>query len=460
MKKKKKWNFQKLVEDISEKIVKNDSHVWTPPSKISYNSINTNSWFDIKHYNSKRPLVQVKPTGIKYKFPKSLHKCIKVDLILNSKQKFILDNWFNAYTLMYNETVSYIKNYKKQNKKFITDFKAVRKSMSKIKNQIVDDSWKIHNTNKKLHSLYMNDKSTIRTHIIDLAINKACSNFKSAINNKLAGNIKSFNIRHLKFNRKNKVITIEKCFFSKGTICGKTLGNISAYYDGNPFNLDDVPNIYKCDCLLKHDTQIDRYYLYVPTILTPKLNSNSKEFISLDPGIRTFLTGISEDEVVKIGNNVGEVLTEKFNKLEKLNKITNLWKRKKKVAYTMMKINNIIDDMHWKTIKWITSRYRNVLIGNLSTKNIISKDSIYDGKYKKIIQSIKLYEFRTRLEYKCQLNKINYKMVNEYYTSKMCSKCGNINENLGSKKLYNCIKCKNKIDRDVNGARNIYHKRN
>ena len=45
--------------------------------------------------------------------------------------------------------------------------------------------------------------------------------------------------------------------------------------------------------------------------------------------------------------------------------------------------------------------------------------------------------------------------VNEAYTSKTCSKCGYIDNSLGSKDVYNCPKCKLKISRDYNGAVNI-----
>lgn len=40
----------------------------------------------------------------------------------------------------------------------------------------------------------------------------------------------------------------------------------------------------------------------------------------------------------------------------------------------------------------------------------------------------------------------------------MCSHCGNIHKNLGSNDTYRCIKCEMVMDRDVNGARNIYMK--
>ena len=38
----------------------------------------------------------------------------------------------------------------------------------------------------------------------------------------------------------------------------------------------------------------------------------------------------------------------------------------------------------------------------------------------------------------------------------MCSKCGNIKHDLGINKIYECLKCNTVLDRDINGARNIY----
>ena len=40
----------------------------------------------------------------------------------------------------------------------------------------------------------------------------------------------------------------------------------------------------------------------------------------------------------------------------------------------------------------------------------------------------------------------------------MCSVCRNIHENLRGNKIYDCEKCKTKMDRDINGARNIHLK--
>ena len=47
------------------------------------------------------------------------------------------------------------------------------------------------------------------------------------------------------------------------------------------------------------------------------------------------------------------------------------------------------------------------------------------------------------------------KIQDESYTSKLCSKCGEINNTLGSSKVFNCNKCNLHYDRDMNSCRNI-----
>ncbi len=68
------------------------------------------------------------------------------------------------------------------------------------------------------------------------------------------------------------------------------------------------------------------------------------------------------------------------------------------------------------------------------------------------------YKFRERLKYKCDENQRKYIMINEWMALKMCSKCGKIKEDLEGSNKYECNKCKIKMDRDINGARNIYIK--
>ena len=56
------------------------------------------------------------------------------------------------------------------------------------------------------------------------------------------------------------------------------------------------------------------------------------------------------------------------------------------------------------------------------------------------------------------LTKTNFRLVDESYTSKVCSNCGSCNDKLGRSKIYNCNNCNKIFDRDFNACRNIFMK--
>jgi putative transposase len=117
----------------------------------------------------------------------------------------------------------------------------------------------------------------------------------------------------------------------------------------------------------------------------------------------------------------------------------------------------MIDDLHWKTIKYLTNNYNNIFLGDMSAKSIVcNKNSILSSQQKTTCLRTSYYVFQQRLEYKCIAPKTNYKLVNEMYTSKTCSYCYNYNNKLKAETVYSCNKCN--IDRDINGCRNIYFK--
>ena len=187
-----------------------------------------------------------------------------------------------------------------------------------------------------------------------------------------------------------------------------------------------------------------------------KLKGNkSTNVISLDPGFRTFLTGISNIHTIEYGIKFNLLMKKKLTKIDIINNNPSIYdeRKKKLVSNLYRKLSNMVDNFHWKVIKHLTNNYRHVVIGNLSTKSL--GESIEDKMLKRIAKHSRLYVFRERLKYKCFLTGTKYYMANEYMTSKMCSGCSFINRNLGKAKKYNCPKCYLSIDRDLNAAKNI-----
>jgi putative transposase len=68
------------------------------------------------------------------------------------------------------------------------------------------------------------------------------------------------------------------------------------------------------------------------------------------------------------------------------------------------------------------------------------------------------YTFRTRLAMKCKERGVELLVLDEANTTKTCTNCGWIHEKVGGKKVFVCGSCGVSVDRDVNGARNIYLK--
>lgn len=434
MKKKKKKNFNcsDYIKNMADQINKNKNNVWLPSSNLKFKNKKINTWFNIFESNknkNKNKNIDL----LNDKFEKVQYNSIKVNIIFNKEQKKIVNKWMESFRKMYNETLFYIKNNRKK-----TGFSY---NWIKIRNNI---------KNKKD---IIASNCSIKVHELDFAIKLACSNYKTCLTNYKNNNIKHFRIRYWGYNKENRLIKLEKRSFNNGTIRGKILGKIDAEYNSKKYNLSNV----KADSFLQYNGREKRYYLYVPKkINLIKNNEKRNEFISCDPGIRTFITGISENRAMKICNKNKKIkdYLKRKDKIQGNDKIPKKIKNKNERQINK-KLENYKNELHWKTINYMTKNYKFILIGNMSTKRIINKDNNLDKMSKRIVTTYNLYEFRERLKYKCYVSSTKYKIVDERFTSKMCSNCGNVHKNLGGNKKYECVNCKIEIDRDINGARCI-----
>lgn len=421
-------NLQGKIEQYSDKLWK--------PTNIQYETIQTNSWFDIKKGNNdEKKYINDNKMNVD-EIPVITHKCKKLFLIPTKEQKDILLNWMNAYIKMYNQTIKFFRKMYYDKSKISINFKTIR---SKYMKNIKDD---------------IKRKVNINSHILDYSIKDACTSYKSALTNMKMKNIKHFRLRYIKSTKPQKILKIELGMFSKNrkTFCQKHLGKLIKTTDGSDFS-----NV-NAECTLQY--KYDKFILLIPEsieIQEPKINRKNK--IAIDPGIRIPYTGYSEDHTLVIGTNMNAKVKEYINQIDNINN-SNKSEKIKEVAIRKRyyKINNMIDEMQWKTIDYLTKNYNTILIGNLSTKDIVKNkiNNKLQSISKRISHLMRLYIFHERLKYKCYLTGTKYRKVDEHYTSKTCSICGNINHELGSNKVYDCIKCTNVLNRDVNGARNIY----
>jgi len=99
---------------------------------------------------------------------------------------------------------------------------------------------------------------------------------------------------------------------------------------------------------------------------------------------------------------------------------------------------------------------RTVVVGDLSQRQMVMKEHAERNKYlnRAVFNDWGLYTFVQMLVYKCVLYGKELVFLDERYTSKTCSACGNRQEMPLWKRMYRCT-CGFVMDRDENSAVNI-----
>lgn len=209
-----------------------------------------------------------------------------------------------------------------------------------------------------------------------------------------------------------------------------------------------------------------RYYISVvidvPDIYVTKSKNDG---IGIDLGIKTFAT-VSNGLIYKnINKSAGLKKLEKklareqrrlsrkyenFKKGESTQK--NIQKQKLKVQKIHQRITNIRTDYINKVIAEIVKTKPSfIAIEDLNVSGMMKNRHL-----SKAIASLKLYEFRVKLEAKCKENGIELRVVDRFYpSSKLCHECGAIKTDLKlSDRTYICG-CGHIADRDFNASLNL-----
>ncbi len=292
-------------------------------------------------------------------------------------------------------------------------------------------------------------------HCLDKAVALACASFKSAISNCKNGNIKFFKIRPIKNSKSSLMMDIEKSLFTKDkkSFIKSILGNEVLNKGNKEYDI-------KNDCKIHYNKSTKKFILLVPEIVTiEKENKNKNNYISIDPGLRTFLNCTTDKSYIEIGTNIRDKLKKELNKIDKIEEHKKGIRKRRYLKIMRNKIKNQVNDSHWKIIDYLTTTYKTIIIGKWSTKSIISKkNKVLCNLDKRVVQTLSFFQFTQKLKYRCLIKNVNLKIIEEHYTSKMCTSCGNLKKDLGGNDSYCCEKCNLNIKRDYNGARNIFLK--
>ena len=296
-----KKDFKKEKQKLEKAIVRN---TFKYPIKVGDNEIifNTDSWFNIIETDNKIK-VSYKSNYNSPKKNKKFTKCMKITLKFTQEQKKIIGEWLKGNTLMYNQTIRYIKTNQFKTGKLKLNWMNIRKGLYNEKSAIGKDY-------------------NIPIHILDQTIKRTVSMIKSALTNLRNGNIKYFRIRYIK-NKIVNVLGIEKGLFSKkfNTFCKRILGE---KIDSNGFDLKSIKKY--GDSTLYYNENKRTYQLLVPIEIKQIKCKNKKKICSIDAGLRTFLTCLSEDNIMEIGTNLIKTIKGDLDRKDKIENRKNLEK--------------------------------------------------------------------------------------------------------------------------------------
>ena len=368
----------------------------------------------------------------------------KIRIYPTQQQQRIIKGWMGTRRYVYNKTLDKI------NKKEIElNFYKLRDKLVTAKNNDNIKDWELK-TPKDIRAG---------------AINDLIKNHKTAFANMKNDNIKKFKMQFCK-KRDSPSIEIPKTAIQ---IKEHKLSIFGTYFIQNKKDTkekkedDKTIKIAKKENLnfaVDHDCRLqfknNKWYLVVPIKVNVKTKENKKAFCSLDPGIRSFQTIYSEDSVsqIKINQKLITKLQKKIDNFRSLRdrKIIKSKRLRRKERKIYFRINNLIDDLHYKTITYLTDTYDHIILPSFESQEMARRNNIR-GINRNLLQ-LKHFLFKERLKAKCFLKKCTIDICTEEYTSKTCGVCGTLNKVNGTD-VFSCKDCGLVIDRDVNGARNI-----
>lgn len=295
-----------------------------------------------------------------------------------------------------------------------------------------------------------------------LVIRALIGNIKAALENKKRGNITHFSMGYKSKKDNKQCFYINKKGINKNYIFKTRLKKKSKirmrkrykkYYNYRPTS----------NCIIIRDVR--NWFLLIPKNKEVKYQKPKYSYCALDPGVRTFQTMYSPDGIIgKFGDNLStklELINKRIDLLKSLrSKIKNIRTKKNldlRCFKLRTKVKNIVNDFQWKLSNYLVKNYHVIMLPSFESQKMI-KNSKLAKKTKRVFNSLSHYQFQMKMKYQCKKWQRKLMIVNESYTSKTCTRCGEQNHKLKGSKVFKCNKCNLLIDRDINGARNIFIK--
>jgi len=177
--------------------------------------------------------------------------------------------------------------------------------------------------------------------------------------------------------------------------------------------------------------------------------------VGIDTGIKDLAIlsdGVVYENIRSLKNNFKNLKYEQRQLSKKVKGSSSRNKQKIKLSITHEKITNIRKDYLHKISTEIIKSQDVICIEDLAVKNMMK-----NHKLAQAFADVSLGSFYSMLEYKAKWNDKTIIKIDRYFpSSKMCSNCGWINQDLTLKdREWICSSCGENHDRDFNAAKNI-----
>ncbi len=492
------WTEQS--REISEKLwlpTKIDcvDSVLSSSKELSRNTPMGQSWFSInKRHPPKKSLSMTSFQSSQYSLPDSTDsevvplrerserhlKTLKMRIFPTQKEKEKLDLLFKQQRWYYNATLNIVgrinkgkeptkKLYFSSLRDLLRTYEYTEKVVEREGDVLVFQSFeKKEGRNEMFEPYWWND---IHSRIPRGAIKKFVGNVNSSIENKRNGNINHFKLGYASAKGPTEFLHFEDLKFPAfiKKIKSRYWYRTKSGKRKSISFLEIFKGTKKRGIEIVHDKIRDIYMLHYPVEVDwypPKDRRsdnqaapvNGDTVIALDPGIRKFMVGYDPSgHCLFVGDKDNHTLMNELKVIDSFvslkDTIGNSETLKLATRQQWQRIKGMVDDLHWKTINYLTDNYKTILYPDFRISGMVKGKKLHKST-KRMMYMYSFFKFKQRLEWKCQRKGVNLLIVDESYTSKTCTCCGKLNDTKGKETLC-CFSCETEVDRDAAGARNI-----
>lgn len=416
-------------------------------------------------------------------------KVRKIILYPNKIQAQILRKMLGIIRYFYNRAISVMSNYKKETRTsyYYIDYKneETKIIITVPINQTVYDFSYLRSILKTNFPAWF-VKNDIQSHTIDLTIKEAVDQYII--------NLNKIKIYGGKFTMKKKTkkdllqtMNIEKLAINNNTIFSGFRYNKEKIFDKLKMS-EKLSKYNYCGSSLSYHRILNKFILNL-NYTTKKVITKANKICSIDPGVVNFLAIYSDSKVAKIGIKTKDAIYKICNEIDIISSRLNRYSYKSNNKYVenngkiikedgdcyivnhnrrrnlkrslhrkIDKLKNMKRELHDQAINYLTSNYSKIIVPPFKIQKMAGKLS---SKTARMMYNLSYYTFKCKLQRKGIEKNCLVEIKNEHYTSKTCTRCGNIKSDLNlNDRIYKCSNCKLTIDRDYLGARNILLRNN